>query len=218
MGITWSADDKDATGTHGMSSASIWASAMRRFARSLHRGHRPNGKGCVHRPKRARKPFSTRPGDAMGDATARGDQGREVEDSSSRAAPCPSPRRRTGVGDAAVTRSWPLALMRYFAPDVVQDRRLLGAQGVILGSMKHFSHRSRRVPHSPAHDVGHVSRLDIVWMMANEVTRRSMVYFICESEGQFVIPGLEEWADGFDFTDSFGRGRASTDSGPVRRE
>ena len=104
------------------------------------------------------------------------------------------------------TRSWPLALMRYFAPDVVQDRLLLGAPGVILGSMKHLSHRSRAGTSLTCARRRPRIEARIVRMMANEVTRRSMVHFIRESEGQFVIPGLEEWADGFDFTDSFGRG------------
>jgi hypothetical protein len=100
-------------------------------------------------------------------------------------------------------RTWPLALMRYYAPDVVQERLLLGAPGVILGSMKHLSRNS--IARASTTGAGGRPRVEarVIRMMSNEVTRRSMVHFI--REGHIVIPGLEDWSDGFDLTDSFGR-------------
>ncbi len=100
-------------------------------------------------------------------------------------------------------RTWPLALMRYFAPDVVQERLLLGAPGVILGSMKHLSRHSIARADATCARGRRRAEGRVIRMMSNEVTRRSMVHFI--REGHIVIPGLEDWSGGFDLTDGFGR-------------
>jgi hypothetical protein len=93
------------------------------------------------------------------------------------------------------TRGWPLDVMRQLAPPVVSERLGLGAPGVVMASLGALPGRRVTISRFTDIDKANPANARVTRAMANEVTRRAMIHFV--AGGDFVIPGLYDWTDGF---------------------
>jgi hypothetical protein len=91
---------------------------------------------------------------------------------------------------------WPIAVMRQLVPLVVLNRLGLGANGFFLSAVNSLPDRHVPIARFTGVCLPNPVNAFVLRMMANEVTRRSVVAFLEGDGPPFVIPGLEAWSQG----------------------
>jgi hypothetical protein len=90
-------------------------------------------------------------------------------------------------------RRWPIAVIRQLAQPIVRDRLQLGGSGVVLSALGAVPGPRLTIDRFTTLDRPNPVESRLLRQMSNEVTRRTMLYFL--RNGEFRIPGLEAWAD-----------------------